>query len=66
MNTNEQACQLIFKSSPTTPATPLTLFSPNVEVTSLREAGMETLVISPINMSLVTNLTAGMRFIIPL
>ena len=58
---NEQVCHLILKSSPTTPATPLALFSPNVEVTSLREAGVETLVISPLNMSLVTNLTSGMR-----
>ena len=57
---NEQVCHLILKSSPTTPATPLALFSPDVEVTSLREAGGETLVISPLNMSLVTNLTSGM------
>ena len=61
----DQACQLIFTSAPTTPATPLTLFSPDVVVTSLKEEGMETLVIRPINMSLVTNMTAGMRFIIP-
>ena len=61
----DQACQLIFTSAPTTPATPLTLFSPDVMVTSLKEEGMETLVIRPINMSLVTNMTAGMRFIIP-